>query len=93
VTERTGRVAPLVPQADSPAETLAMMLSGRNQTDVVSYGTEGGIFQEAGIPTVVCGPGNILQAHRPDEYIAIEQIDACEQFLRKLIDVASVQRI
>ncbi|MEQ8246506.1 MAG: acetylornithine deacetylase [Alphaproteobacteria bacterium] len=93
VTERTGRVAPLVPQADSPAETLAMMLSGRNQTDVVSYGTEGGIFQEAGIPTVVCGPGNILQAHRPDEYIAIEQIDACEQFLRKLIDIASVQRI
>ena len=93
VTERTGRVAPLVPEADSPAETLAMMLAGRNQTDVVSYGTEGGIFQEAGIPTVVCGPGNILQAHRPDEYIAIAQIDACEQFVRKLIDVASAQRI
>ena len=93
VTERTGRVAPLVPEADSAAETLAMMLAGRNQTDVVSYGTEGGIFQEAGIPTVVCGPGNILQAHRPDEYIAIAQIDACEQFVRKLIDVASAQRI
>ncbi len=93
VTERTGRVAPLVPEADSPAETLAMMLAGTNQTDVVSYGTEGGIFQEAGIPTVVCGPGNILQAHKPDEYIEIAQIDACEQFLKKLIGVAATQRI
>lgn len=93
VTEAKGRVAPLVPESDSPAETLAMMLAGTNQTDVVSYGTEGGIFQEAGVPTVVCGPGNILQAHKPDEYIEIAQIDACEQFLRKLIDVAATQSI
>jgi len=82
VTEPVGRVAPLVPEPDSPAETLAMMLAGTNQTDVVSYGTEGGIFQEAGVPTVVCVPGNILQAHKPDEYIDISQIDACEAFLR-----------
>ena len=93
VTEAVGRVAPLVPEPDSPAETLAMMLAGTNQTDVVSYGTEGGIFQEAGVPTVVCGPGNILQAHRPDEFIEISQIDACEQFLRKLIDVAATQSL
>ncbi|MBT6155883.1 MAG: acetylornithine deacetylase [Planctomycetaceae bacterium] len=93
VTERLGRVAPLVPEPDSPAETLAMMLAGTNQTDVVSYGTEGGIFQEAGVPTVVCGPGNILQAHRPDEYIEIAQITACEQFLRRLIEVAKTQSV
>ena len=93
VTEPVGRVAPLVPEPDSPAETLAMMLAGTNQTDVVSYGTEGGIFQEAGVPTVVCGPGNILQAHKPDEYIDISQIDACEAFLRKLIEVAAVQSL
>ena len=93
VTEAVGRVAPLVPEPDSPAETLAMMLAGTNQRDVVSYGTEGGIFQEAGVPTVVCGPGNILQAHRPDEFIEISQIDACEQFLRKLIDVAATQSL
>ena len=93
VTEPLSRVAPLVPEPDSPAETLAMMLAGTNQTDVVSYGTEGGIFQEAGVPTVVCGPGNILQAHRPDEYIEIAQINACEQFLRKLIEVAATQSV
>ncbi len=93
VTEAVGRVAPLVPEPDSPAETLAMMLAGTNQRDVVSYGTEGGIFQEAGVPTVICGPGNILQAHRPDEFIEISQIDACEQFLRKLIDVAASQSL
>ena len=93
VTERLGRVAPLVPEPDSPAETLAMMLAGTNQTEAVSYGTEGGIFQEAGVPTVVCGPGNILQAHRPNEYIEIAQIDACEQFLRRLIEVAATQNV
>ena len=93
VTEPLSRVAPLVPEPDSPAETLAMMLAGTNQTDVVSYGTEGGISQEAGVPTVVCGPGNILQAHRPDEYIEIAQINACEQFLRKLIEVAATQSV
>jgi len=93
VTEPLSRVAPLVPEPDSPAETLAMMLAGTNQTDVVSYGTEGGIFQESGVPTVVCGPGNILQAHRPDEYIEIAQINACEQFLRKLIEVAATQSV
>ena len=70
-----------------------MMLAGTNRTEAVSYGTEGGIFQEAGVPTVVCGPGNILQAHRPNEYIEIAQINACEQFLRRLIEVAATQSV
>ncbi len=90
-TERKSRVSPLVAEADSPAETLAMLLSGTNKTSVVSFGTEGGIFQEAGVPTVVCGPGSILQAHKPDEYIDISQIQACELFVSKLIDYAANQ--
>jgi acetylornithine deacetylase len=55
----------------------------------VAYGTEAGLFQEAGIPSVVCGPGNIQQAHKPNEFIEISQVAACEQFIRKLIDHAA----
>jgi acetylornithine deacetylase len=52
----------------------------------VSFGTEGSQFQRAGIPTVVCGPGSIEQAHKPNEYVAIEQVAKCEEFIRKLMD-------
>lgn len=50
----------------------------------VAYGTEAGLFQNIGIPTVVCGPGNIEQAHKPSEFVEISQLEACERFLRKL---------
>jgi acetylornithine deacetylase len=50
----------------------------------VDYGTEAGLFSRAGIPTVVCGPGNIEQAHKPNEYIALSQIAQCEAFMRRL---------
>jgi acetylornithine deacetylase len=50
----------------------------------VSYGTEAGLFQQAGIPAVVCGPGSIEQAHKPDEFIAVSELRACEAFLRRL---------
>ena len=50
----------------------------------VAYGTEAGLFQGAGIPTVVCGPGNIEQAHKADEFVEIDQLRQCEQFLRQL---------
>lgn len=50
----------------------------------VAYGTEAGLFQRAGIPTVVCGPGSIEQAHKVDEYVAIEQLAQCERFLRQV---------
>jgi acetylornithine deacetylase len=93
VTEARSRVAPLVAEAGSPAETLAMLLAGTNKTSVVSFGTEGGIFQEAGIPTVVCGPGSILQAHKPDEFIELSQIRACEEFVARLTEYAAGQRI
>jgi acetylornithine deacetylase len=62
-----------------------MALVGSNQAYAVSYGTEGGFFQESGIPTVVCGPGNIREAHKPDEYIELSQVAACTEFMEKLI--------
>ena len=78
------------PALDTPGDAevarLAAALTGANGTGKVSFGTEGGLFQEAGIPTVVCGPGSIEQAHKPDEFIALDQIGQCERFLRRLFD-------
>ncbi len=75
----------LAPQPGSVAETLALRLARRNRTITVAYATEAGHFQAAGIPTVVCGPGSIAQAHQPDEYIELSQIDAGMVFMRDLI--------
>jgi acetylornithine deacetylase len=86
VTTARSRVPPLMPAHDCPAEALARQLTGRNSSEAVSYGTEAGLFQEAGIPSVVCGPGNILQAHKPNEFIELSQVDACIAFMRRLID-------
>jgi acetylornithine deacetylase len=66
--------------------TLVKLLAGSNSAGKVSYGTEGGLYQEAGIPTIVCGPGHIAQAHKADEWIAQSQLDACDAFLRRLAD-------
>jgi acetylornithine deacetylase len=65
---------------------MALKLAGQNATQAVSFGTEAGLFEEAGFPTVICGPGDIAQAHQPNEFIALEQIDACERFFRRLMD-------
>jgi acetylornithine deacetylase len=75
--------------SDAEATQLALALSGANSTGKVSFGTEAGLFQEAGIPTVICGPGSIEQAHKPDEFIALDQIQHCEAFLRRLLDRVS----
>ncbi len=84
-------VPSLLPQTGSTAETLVLALANQNDVAVVSYGTEAGIFQmTGGVPTVVCGPGSILQAHRPDEYIEISQLNACDEFLDRLLKVISV---
>jgi acetylornithine deacetylase len=69
---------------EQPLATLVKQLAGTNQAGAVSYGTEGGLFERAGIPTLVCGPGHIEQAHRPDEFIALSELLACERFLRAL---------
>ena len=75
----------LVPQEGSPAEALALRLAQQNDTFAVSYGTEAGLFQEAGMPAVICGPGDILQAHKPNEFLTLEQVERCEQFMRRLV--------
>jgi acetylornithine deacetylase len=85
VTEARPRVPPLAPEPDSPAEALVRALIGANRAHMVSFGTEAGLFQEAGLSTVVCGPGSIDQAHQPDEFIEIAQVEACEAMLRRLI--------
>jgi acetylornithine deacetylase len=72
-------------EPDGAAEALVRSLTGDNATEVVSYATEAGQFQEGGYSTVVCGPGSIEQAHQPDEYIEVSQIEACEAFVRRLI--------
>ena len=69
---------------DSPAVRMACALSGSNDVHAVSYGTEAGLFQEAGIPSVICGPGSIEQGHKADEFVALDQLDACAAFLRKV---------
>ncbi|ESR27414.1 acetylornithine deacetylase [Lutibaculum baratangense] len=88
VTERMVHVVGLRPEPGSPAERLAMRASGRNDTRTVSFATEGGVFQAQGAPTIVCGPGDIAQAHKPDEFIEISQLHACERFLDRVIETA-----
>ena len=68
---------------------LAAALSRNKPNGAVSYGTEGGLFQQAGIPTVICGPGDIEQAHRPNEFVSLAQIAQCEAFMLRLIDSES----
>ena len=79
---------PLRPDTTSPAEQIIRHLTGLNQSGVVSYGTEAGHFQNAGVPGVIFGPGSIQQAHQPDEFIAVEQIDKCRKFIGQLLDWA-----
>jgi len=74
---------------DSPAIRLARELTGANQVEAVAYGKEAGHFQAYGIPAVICGPGSIDQAHRPDAHCAVSELEACEAFLRKVIARAS----
>jgi acetylornithine deacetylase len=85
VTEIGARVPPLVPEEGSPAEALVLALTGQNRAGAVSFASEAGLFQEQGIPAVLCGPGSVRQAHQPDEFVELSQIAACEAFLRKLI--------
>jgi acetylornithine deacetylase len=74
----------LKPESGSAAETLALKLARAKRTIAVSFASEAGQFQLANVPAVVCGPGSIDQAHQPDEYIEITQIEACIAFMRRL---------
>lgn len=77
---------PLRPESGGAAEGLARRLTGDNGTHVVSYGTEGGQFQAVGYSAVICGPGDIAQAHQPDEWLSVAQFDACGAFLTRVVD-------
>ena len=72
---------------DEPAVQLAQQLGGSPRTTLVAFGTEAGLFQRAGMSTVVCGPGSINQAHQADEYVSLEQLAQAEAFLRGLREV------
>ena len=75
---------------DSEVVTLIKRMTGTNGHSKVAFGTEGGRFdQMLGVPTVICGPGSIGQAHKPDEYIEQSQLDACDDFLAKIADWAA----
>ena len=83
-TTKTNEVPGLAPEQNSEAEHLALHAAETNSTHAVSYCTEAGLFQAIGIPTVICGPGNIEQAHKPDEFVSIAQIEMCEKFILNL---------
>ncbi|NYS25782.1 acetylornithine deacetylase [Rhodobacteraceae bacterium 2376] len=83
--DRYFALPPLRPERGGRAEERTRRLSGDNGSHVVSYGTEGGQFQAQGYSTVVCGPGDIAQAHQPDEFIEIDQFKAGAAFLDRLL--------
>lgn len=85
ITYDTREIPAFKAEINGNAEVLCRQLSGRNSTSSVSYGTEAGQFQERGYSTIVCGPGSIDQAHKPDEYIEIEQVKKGVQFIKDLI--------
>jgi acetylornithine deacetylase len=87
--EELSGMAGLDMRTEDEVTRLVMQLSGANGTGKVSFGTEGGLYQQFGIPTIVCGPGSIEQAHKPDEWIEIEQLGAAERFMDRLLDHAS----
>ncbi len=80
------RVVGLEPERDALAERLVLALTGDNRAGKVSFGTEAGKFQSAGMSVVVCGPGDIAQAHKPNEFIAVSEVEACAAFMRRLIE-------
>ncbi len=89
VTDRVYDVPPLIPQSNCAAEALAKHLSGSNATGTVPYGSEAGVFQAAGIPSAICGPGDIAQAHTADEWIEVAELETCMRFLDRLVTYAS----
>jgi acetylornithine deacetylase len=64
----------------------AMQLSKNPTVGKVSYGTEAGLFQQMGVPSVICGPGDIAEAHRPNEFVALEQLAQCEAFMQRILE-------
>ncbi|WP_110970184.1 acetylornithine deacetylase [Pseudomonas huaxiensis] len=76
----------LATPADSEAARVLALLSGSSEFGTVAFGTEGGLFDQAGIPTVVCGPGSMDQGHKPDEFVSLEQLQGCDAMLMRLVE-------
>jgi acetylornithine deacetylase len=83
--DRYFSIPPLRPEDKGAAESLARRLTGDNGTHVVSYGTEAGQFQAEGFSAVVCGPGDIAQAHQADEFIELSEFQAGHAFMQRLV--------
>ncbi|WP_299921669.1 acetylornithine deacetylase [uncultured Pelagimonas sp.] len=83
-TEVVGEVDGLVPTLENEARQIVASLTGQNDAGVVPFGTEAGIFQNIGMDVVICGPGSIEQAHKADEYIAVDQLEQCLGMLKNL---------
>ncbi|MBZ0217300.1 MAG: acetylornithine deacetylase [Fimbriimonadaceae bacterium] len=84
-TKVTNAVPGLKPEPGGKAEQLATAILRANDTATVSFCTEAGLFQGVGIPTVICGPGSIEQAHKPDEFVTLSELEACTAFLRGIV--------
>lgn len=84
--ETIGEVDGLEPLSENAARDLVAGLLGANGADLVPFGTEAGLFQEMGMDVVVCGPGSIAQAHKPDEYVSLDQLEACLGMLDRLAE-------
>ena len=82
--ESLGAYPGLATAPESDVARLIAELTGSSEFGTVAFGTEGGLFSQAGIPAVVCGPGSMDQGHKPDEFIAVEQLDQCDAILRRL---------
>ena len=90
VTEVIGEVDGLIPTSENEAREIALALTGGNGAGLVPFGTEAGIFQAMGMQAVICGPGSIEQAHKPDEFIALDQLAQGIGFLERLSDKLQV---
>lgn len=82
--EPLGDYPGLATPADSDAARLLSFLTGSDDFTTVAFGTEGGLFNQEGIKTVICGPGSMDQGHKPDEFVTREQLQACDDMLARL---------
>ncbi len=88
VTENLGILPAFSAEGDTEATSLALKLMGQNETFAVPYGTEASHFQAAGCSSVICGPGDIAQAHQPNEFVEISELDKCLAYLHRLANWA-----
>jgi acetylornithine deacetylase len=85
--ERVGGILPLATDpSDAIVTDLSRLLATSEPPTKVGFGTEAGLFDAVGIATVVCGPGSIAQAHKPNEFVTLEQLARCERFIQALIE-------